>query len=1172
MRKLSVVPILAVVASVLMLALGGGGGTSTVADTIATITTDQVKYSLGETMTITGADFTRNGPVSVTVLRPDHATDALPEVTADDSGGFTTTYSPPSIPGRYKITATDGTNTAKTAATEADVFGAKLAQCRNGGVGEPPIDCTDSPTGWENGNAGKENAHYAEGQSIPYRLVIQDTGGSLGSPKTIRVSIEWDTVHSDAMAIDYITYPRRIAEAVDPCDGAGTALANCPLVLSISGAANPAGVNEFDLDPAIGPTGTSPLKSYTTAQMPAGTTGFLSPEPSTSWNALTASEPKAHKMVTIGGTIVPGTMAYQLQQDVVSGGSIPSSASSGIQFDVSATSNNVVLSWGGHIASRFEWGFLNGSPLSAGGISGSPYHMRLIGACNNSPLSNPCTTGGNQDRSLSAAAVIAPETPTVTTAVHLGSNHTTDIQNTVIPAGSTVHDSATVGATPTNGTPTGNVSFTFYNNGTCEGTGTPAGTVSLNASGVADPSNSEGPLAAGSYSFKAHYVSNNTAKWTDSDPATDPCEPFTAAQLSISTVIHLGGDHTTNYDANVDPTKSVALNSVVHDKATLGGIVDAITPTGAITFTQYTNDACSGDGSPLATDGADGTGTRSVDTAALAAAGSYSFKASVASDANYNGATSLCEKLKVNKGTLSLETFIHSGDPTTDVGDPGISSASAGTTVHDKAKVEGIVAGFPPANPVTFTFWRGAKNCTDGTSESAGSHAIVGTSPGIAHPSDSKGPLAGDQYAFRAHLDGDSNYEVSNGGNSACEPLDIIPTTSDIATTLHEGQDDSGGVTIIPVGGESATGYVHDKVRVDTHSGFAPTGTVTIRFFGNDACTNDPLKTSSNLSLDSADTTGGVVDATSFYQGLLSAGKYAFQARYNGGAANGDPNNDSTNWSTCEPFMVTTITINKLANGGNDTFGYTVSGPTPSTPNIATTGTPGTGTTGAIVVLSGGYTVGETTIPAGWHLVGSICSAGSADSAPPSPSWSFTVPAGTNVTCDFENTKEGKTRTQGFWATHTAFANSTWNTFVIGTGEENMSTWGAGCALSTKVITAVAAPGANRLMGGFWANIANKTTNPKARIDIDKARMALLQQILAALLNKYGLGTGDGGLIDSAQAAYCGTNKSAITAATSSLSAFNQSGDSVALGYPVPGATPKESKTQADIPFWNTTK
>ena len=61
-------------------------------------------------------------------------------------------------------------------------------------------------------------------------------------------------------------------------------------------------------------------------------------------------------------------------------------------------SPNAVLAWGGHIASRWDWGFnADGTPRSAGGISGSSYHMRLVG----------WTLGslGNQDRSMSTDAV-----------------------------------------------------------------------------------------------------------------------------------------------------------------------------------------------------------------------------------------------------------------------------------------------------------------------------------------------------------------------------------------------------------------------------------------------------------------------------------------------------------------------------------------------------------------------------------------------------------------------------------------------------------------------------------------------------------------------------------------------------------------------------------------------
>src|SRR6185369_16867330 len=79
-----------------------------------------------------------------------------------------------------------------------------LDQVRNG-TAAAPID----PPDWVNGNAGASNAHYREGESIPYRLYL--TGLSVGSHT---VFIEWDTRHSSVNAIDYITFYDRISETV----------------------------------------------------------------------------------------------------------------------------------------------------------------------------------------------------------------------------------------------------------------------------------------------------------------------------------------------------------------------------------------------------------------------------------------------------------------------------------------------------------------------------------------------------------------------------------------------------------------------------------------------------------------------------------------------------------------------------------------------------------------------------------------------------------------------------------------------------------------------------------------------------------------------------------------------------------------------------------------------
>src|SRR5437867_2294189 len=73
-----------------------------------------------------------------------------------------------------------------------------------------------------------------------------------------------------------------------------------------------------------------------------------------------------------------------------------------------------------------------------------------------------------------------------------------------VPAGTTVHDKATLAGAF--GTPTGTVPSPRSSDlSTCTGTSVASGTVTLDASGVAHPSASQGPLSAGSYSFIAHY-------------------------------------------------------------------------------------------------------------------------------------------------------------------------------------------------------------------------------------------------------------------------------------------------------------------------------------------------------------------------------------------------------------------------------------------------------------------------------------------------------------------------------------------------------------------------------------------------------------------------------------------------------------------------------------------
>ena len=222
---------------------------------------------------------------------------------------------------------------------------ASLEQVRNGSALSPVINPP-----WVNGNAGASNAHYTEGWAIPYRLVM--TGLSTG---THIVVLEWDTKASGKNALDFLTH-------YDLLD-------------------YPAGTHNLTF--GHGKETITPNAGY--ASLTASTTNGSIPAPTfvpsapASFTSLTADQ---KKMTIYGGTISSITIGAQTL------------STSQVIITFSASGSTAILSWGAHIASRADWG-----GNSAASISGSSYHMRL-GSLDGS--------GGNQDRSLSASAVVLP--------------------------------------------------------------------------------------------------------------------------------------------------------------------------------------------------------------------------------------------------------------------------------------------------------------------------------------------------------------------------------------------------------------------------------------------------------------------------------------------------------------------------------------------------------------------------------------------------------------------------------------------------------------------------------------------------------------------------------------------------------------------------------------------
>src|SRR3990170_3953356 len=259
-----------------------------------------------------------------------------------------------------------------------------LDQCRNGGTaGTNPLDCIDSPSGWQNGNAGQTNSHFVEGGSMPLRAVM--TGLSMGGHKLI---IKYDVLEGGKHAYDYLTYARRISEVVDPCSGiAGLpgSITSCPLPASGS-VSSP--LTEFDFSTKLGtPTlAEAPTHPALDSKLPItdlGHTGVPDvSQPITSFNTLSTDD---RRLVMIGGSILD--MKYGSQGDLTDTGN----QLTFVEIKFTATNPTAIISWGGHIGSRNDWGFVGTEAQSAGGITGSSYHMHI---------EDLDGQGGSQDRSL----------------------------------------------------------------------------------------------------------------------------------------------------------------------------------------------------------------------------------------------------------------------------------------------------------------------------------------------------------------------------------------------------------------------------------------------------------------------------------------------------------------------------------------------------------------------------------------------------------------------------------------------------------------------------------------------------------------------------------------------------------------------------------------------------
>jgi hypothetical protein len=254
-------------------------------------------------------------------------------------------------------------------------------QGQNGGVGLP----RKSPIDFARGNSNSSKSHFSEGNSVPYRIEIDNL-----MPNTrYRILISFDVKKSGKYALDYITGFQNLQvnsgdlpEFVNPLRG--TSLASVA-GLTISTLAIPAPV--FSNNTTFNTTASA---SFAALKTPAS----FNPETSDPVSTLSATVRDKGNMVLWNGTLNSITYVGGLNmtpQDVT--------ASIEVIFTKANNTNKVVLAWGGHIASLRDWGQGN----SAVSIPGSPYHMFIENVRKVSD--NTLVCNGNMDCQLAADAV-----------------------------------------------------------------------------------------------------------------------------------------------------------------------------------------------------------------------------------------------------------------------------------------------------------------------------------------------------------------------------------------------------------------------------------------------------------------------------------------------------------------------------------------------------------------------------------------------------------------------------------------------------------------------------------------------------------------------------------------------------------------------------------------------
>ncbi|CAB4593815.1 unannotated protein [freshwater metagenome] len=277
-----------------------------------------------------------------------------------------------------------------SAATRPSV---SLEQCANK---NSTCDSNVNANQWQTGNLNTNNSTYAEGESVPYRAeFIHLTAG-----QSYQVTIEWDTTKAGIHATDYLASYDMTELTAFPCAGISCGPNSHDL---------PIGIDPHVTNEGVGQLAGQVLRAFG-ATFP--TNGAAIPNTGNLCASASCSVPNNHGAYNLTGTYA-------------------GSSSTSIDIVFTANESTVVLSWGGHLAKKTDWGDGN----SASAISGSEFHMRVLDfRCSN--VDN--CSAGSLDRSLKldacdaacATTTTSTAAPTTTTSTSTSTSTTTTLEST----------------------------------------------------------------------------------------------------------------------------------------------------------------------------------------------------------------------------------------------------------------------------------------------------------------------------------------------------------------------------------------------------------------------------------------------------------------------------------------------------------------------------------------------------------------------------------------------------------------------------------------------------------------------------------------------------------------------------------------------------------------------